>query len=110
MEQYIQFDATDLKRALQNAFAPVARNHHGRLDEKATFRNVEVLQGKGNKEGRLRIQFIAEGDFGIKFEVEVVELMKDYQKYIDGVMEDLANALLDAKQNRKKEKPIILLH
>lgn len=110
MKQVINFDVTDLKRALQNAFAPVARNPHGKLDPKATFRNVEVLQGKGNKHGMLRVSFVTEGNFGIKLEIEVSRLLEDYQGYIEGVMADLSEVLTEAKRKRREEKPIILLH
>lgn len=110
MIKEIHFDARELIKGLQTAFAPVARNHHGQLDEKATFRNVQVLQGRGKQEGNLKVSFFVEGNFRVEFIVEVATLLENYQAYIEGCMEDLSYALLDAKEKRREEKPIILLN
>lgn len=108
-KKIINFDATDIKRAIQHAFAPLAQNHNGKLNKKATYRNVEVLQGKGAKEGLLKVKFVAHGNFGIEFQLEVGRLLENHKECFSGVLQDVQKTLQQAKARRKKESPIILL-
>lgn len=105
----VEVGVNDLIQATQKAFAGVARPNKS-LDKKATKEDVEVLIGKGSKEGKLRVRFFVENGFELIFTLEVAEMFKDIEGYMDGVMKDLAATLSHAKQKRRLEKPIILLN
>jgi len=98
----------DLIEALQRAFEPMAIRCDD-LNSNATRHNVEILYGEKENKGLLRIRFKAKNEMVIAFTIEVAEMLKDHEKYIHGVMEDIASAMREAKRKRAIEKPIILL-
>lgn len=106
-----EIDVSDVVEGICGLLKKFAINHGNRVEKALPRRNrhgIEIFRGEGKKEGHVLFRFMTKDGFIPQVDVNMNDLFRDPEGYVENMVADLVNDLENARDQRQDATTIYI--